>query len=196
MHPNQLAGRVSAVHEWLDALEAMYEDLLSRPEETASAAGFDPDPRTKPCEHRRVWMRGKLCLACDNTGWRPLTRLEREEGLGVDPYSAQVSGGVTVVRDESPSAKRARALRQLDASIAALERSARIRAGLDVAESRDARTFRKVARKEKTLHKILVAIALLRERHHDLYEDLRGRGAYALALIVPGRLERPSEALR
>lgn len=196
MHANQLRGRVDAINEWLDVLESMYEDLLSRPEETASAAGFDPDPRLRPCECRRAWRRGNLCLACDNTRWRPATKQERAEGLGVDPYSAQLSGGVTIVRDESPASRRARELRRLDASITALERMARIRDGLDVTESRDARVFRLVARKHRTLNKLLVALAHLRERRHDLYLDLRGRGAIALALLVPGRIDRPSEVLR
>lgn len=194
MTREDVMNRAEKIREWFDVLDAMYEDLLSRPEETASAAGFDPDPRRKPCEHRRVWMREKLCLACDNTGWRPLTRLERDEGLGVDPYSAQLSSGVTVVRDESPAARRARDLRQLDASISALERMARIRAGLDVPEGREARAFRVVARKHRTLNKILSGLKILRDSHRDLYEDARGTGAVALALLIPGKIERPSGA--
>lgn len=191
MTREDVMNRAEKIRGWLDVLDSMYDDLLSRPEETASASGFDPDPRTKPCEHRRVWMREKLCLACDNTGWRPLTRQEREEGLGVDPYGAQISSGVTVVRDESQSARRAREARRLDASIASLERMARIRAGLDAQEGREARTFRVVSRKHRTLDKILTGLYVLRDQHRDLYEDARGAGAVALALIVPGRIERP-----
>jgi len=38
--------------------------------ETASEPGVDPNAKTRPCEHRPEWMRGRLCLACDNTGLR------------------------------------------------------------------------------------------------------------------------------
>lgn len=189
MHGNQLRGRAEKIAGWLVYLDELYEGLLSRPTETASVSGFDATPRARPCECRAVWRHGRLCLACDNTGWRPLTRQEREESLGVDPYSAAISAGVTIVKDESPSARKARDAERLDSVLAALQRNARIRAGLDVTEGRDSRTFRLVSRKDATLDRILVGLEQLKSRRRDLYEDAHAR-VLALALIVPGRIER------
>jgi hypothetical protein len=40
----------------------------------------------RPCEHRLEWYWGRLCLACENTGWRKATKKELKDGLAFDPY--------------------------------------------------------------------------------------------------------------
>lgn len=158
----------------------MYTGLLSRPEETASITGFDDDPRQRPCEHRREWMRGKLCLACDNTGWR--RRARNEEGL--DPYATEVkAAGVRVV--ESASAKRAREGERIDKIIEGLKRDARLRAGVEVREGPMDRFVRHVGRKDRQLVKIIRTIERLRARGVDRITPL------LLAAEVPGRIREP-----
>lgn len=184
----RISQRAERVLDWLDYLDKLYVGLLSR-SATESEAGFDPSPRCRPCECRVKWRRGNLCLACDNTKWRSLTREERAENLGVDPYSAQVSSGITIVKDESPAAQKARAAQNLDSIISVLQRNERIRSGLDVAESPEARTFRRVSSKDVTLNRILIAIERLRVSR--LWPLDRMTLALLLAKIVPGRIYPP-----
>jgi hypothetical protein len=184
----RLRRRAERISAWLEVYNEAYEELISRPEETASITGFDHAPHSKPCEHRLAWMMGNLCLACDNTGWRPLAKGE----VGVDPYAADISGGVTVVRDESPAVQQAREAERLTASIAALERNARIRAGLEVREDRDLRNVRIVSRRPRILRKIGHGLEVLRTRHPGLYAQVPHRtqaAMLALAMLVPGRID-------
>lgn len=173
--------RVQRLTEWWPILWESYEVLISRSEETSSVAGFDDSPRKRPCECLARWRYGKLCLACDNTGWRKVVGDEE----GVDPYSAQLSRGVTIVKDESPSARRAREAERNDQILAGLERDARVRAGLEAMEDTPLRQFRSVTRKPFTARRILRAVELLRVTDSVAYESLPSdEGFWALAELM------------
>lgn len=188
----EIENRVAKIRGWLDHLEAMYDDLLSRPSETASLSGFDSDPRRVPCEHRLAWMRERLCLACDNSGWRPATKWERDEGLAIDPYATDVSSGFTVVRHESDSARRARDSRRMDAVISGLRRDERIRANLDAPETRESRWLARVGHKGRMLNKILVALEAIRDRYPEVYMNANEEETLRLiAQIIPGKIDNP-----
>lgn len=197
--------RVAKVAAWIDVLEESARELelelLSRRSETASEAGVDPDPRLRPCEHRAEWRRGRLCLACDNTGLRPATKGERAEDMAFDPYllnPPRERYGVT--RDQSDSARRARDLEQLSVAIETLERNARIREGtethegplatvrmMDGLEHRLGRDGRKVAR----------ALDFLRRSYPLQYRQALDRHPVGLALVaglIPGRIHAPAGA--
>lgn len=190
-----IASRVDKIRGWLDRLEVVYEDLLSRPSETASLSGFDPNPCRVPCEHRLAWMRERLCLACDNSGWRPATKWERDEGLAVDPYATDVSSGFTIVRHESDSAKRTRDSRRIDATLAVLRQNERIRANLDAPETVESRLLGRVSRRTRTEVKILRALEHVRAHRPDLYTDVYSEESLRfLASIIPGRIPQPPEA--
>lgn len=193
------AQRVENVAAWLDVIAQSARELelevLSRQSETASEAGTDPDPRLRPCEHRTEWMRGRLCLACDNTGLRPATRQERNEGLAFDPYLLdRPRSVVTVKRDESQAARRARDGERLDAIIASLQRDARLRAGVEVREGA-LRSVRVIASMERGLGRTGRKILSVLE---SLPEDVRRaairgdeRALSILAALVPGRVRTP-----
>jgi hypothetical protein len=184
----RIIGRIRKLRAWFAYLDDVYADVLSRPSEFASPSGFDPEPDVRPCEHHANWKRGKLCLACDNTGWRPLTRREREEAAGIDPYSAQTSKGITIVRDESPASRRARASERIDADIAVLTRNERIRRGSELPETREGRLFR--IHNEKLRHAHWLLVALRRMKHERPH--LRGEAALRwLAFNTPGRIPDP-----
>lgn len=191
----ELDNRVAKIEGWLDRLNEDFEALLSRAHETSGEAGFDPAPRLRPCEHRREWMRGRLCLACDNTGLRRATEKERIEGRAYDPYSLNLPKTTTGVRvDASDAARRSRDIARLDASIASLQRDARIRAGAEVVEDPILRALRLVARRPPALRKIERALGHMREVYPDIYVGLysrKKRSLQALALLVPGRIEPP-----
>jgi hypothetical protein len=190
MYANQLRGRVDKVAAWLSHLNDVYDDLLSRPEETGSTPGFDAQPRVKPCEHRAEWQHGRLCLACDNTGWR--LRAHAEEGI--DPYAAELPRNGTVVSTvETTSSRKAREMARIEAALAILERNERIRAGEEIQEDAILRSLRLVGSRSRTLHKISQAIDYLRSYSPGLYSTLPTgrRGLIALALIVPGVIESP-----
>lgn len=194
------AQRVANVQAWLavieDSMRELELEVLSRSSETASEAGADPDPRLRPCEHRAEWYRGRLCLACDNTGLRPATAKERNEGMAVDPYLLDPPKRDTyaVRRDESTAARRARDGERLDAIIASLQRDSRLRAGVEVREG-ELRYVRMVDRIERQLgrtgRKIL---GVLESLPSDLRSDVLRREEHALALFasrIPGRLRAP-----
>lgn len=192
----KIQQRADRLAEWWPLISEPYESMISRSEETSSVSGFDDSPTTRMCECRLEWRRGKLCLACDNTGWRPATAEERSAGGAVDPYSAQVSSGVTIVRDESPASRRARESERNDAIISGLQRDARIRAGVESAEDTSMRQFRMVARKTRTERRIIQGIELLRQLRPELYARLPERkGLVALAAVmyhlIPGRIPSP-----
>ena len=187
---DRIAGRASDIADWLVYVENLYADLISRPTETGSSSGFDPEPRVKPCEHRAEWRRGRLCLGCDNTNWRPLTPQEREENLGIDPYAAEVKRDVVIV--ESDSMRKARESARMDNVIAALERASQVRAGLEVQETVESRTFRLVSHKHHDLIKISDVIRQLRQDVPALLERISlDQLCWLVAKIMPGSL-RPA----
>jgi len=181
----RIANRAEKVLSWFGYLDDLYGELLSRPEETSSLAGWNDAPRTKPCECRAQWQRGRLCLACDNSGWRKVADGE----TGIDPYSAGVKARSSFLLVESDGAKKARGQRQMDSTILVLERNSLIRDGAELAEGQEARVFRTVSSKATTLTKILWGLALL--VHIDgeaVRRASREALARALAHILPGRL--------
>ena len=190
---DRLTKRAGRISEWLDYVEAMYSDLLSRRSETASRSGFDPRPSLRPCEHRIEWRQGRLCLACDNTGWRQATSKERAEGMGIDPYAADLPKHKTVLV-ESAGVKKAREGRHIDHVISQLERDAQVRAGLEAVEGSQTRVFRSVTtKKTPTLDRILHTLNHLRENDEVIYESLdRSQLCDLLARLVPGPIEEPA----
>lgn len=194
------AQRVENVAAWLDVIAQSARELelevLSRQSETASEAGTDPDPRLRPCEHRTEWMRGRLCLACDNTGLRRATPQERADGLAYDPYLLNPPQRDTynVARDESPSARRARDAERLDAIIASLRRDARLRSGDEVREG-SLRAVRIVSRFDRNLgrdgRKVYDTLARLSPptRLRVLRRDPKALDLFAR--LVPGSLRAP-----
>lgn len=175
MHANQLAGRVAKIEEWMTFLDGVYAELISRSEETPAPPGFDAKPRSRPCEHRGAWRRGRLCLACDNSGWRPLAPGEE----GIDPYRADIKTRFAV--QESESSKQARVWAYIDDKIEALRRDKRIRLGVEVPEGRNLADVRRVEH----------ALGGFGRR---LARELRARpGATAceLAVAIPGRIPSP-----
>lgn len=191
---DRLALRAERIRGWFEYLDELYDAVGLDTANLPTLPGFDNEPRMKPCEHRAEWMRGRLCLGCDNTGWRPLTRVERQEEQGIDPYAADLPKHRHVLV-ESDGAKRARESRLMDAVIAQLERNALIREGVAAQDTPEARRFRAVADKPYVLNKILAAVAYIREHKPDLYESLREeRTLLILAAIIPGRIY-PAPAL-
>jgi hypothetical protein len=175
MHENQLDGRVSKIEGWLAYLESVYAELISRPSESPAPPGFDAGPRTRPCEHRPVWRRGRLCLACDNTGWRPIAKGEE----GIDPYTTDIKTRFAVV--ESDSSRKARLGAYLDDRIEALRRSQRIQLGVEVPEGRDLAAVRR-------------AEGRLGQFGRRLARELRrrpGASPLELATVIPGRIPPP-----
>lgn len=192
----RIADRIKKIELWLSFLDEAYEDLLSRPEETASLSGFhvrsetDPGPRVRPCECRSIWIRHKLCLACDNSGWRPAA--EGEEGI--DPYSAQVPKRASVLLIESDATKKLAQLARLDASIASLERNGLVRDGIEAPEDRELRAYRIVTgRKEhyRSLRRVLRGLRKLLMVVPDALSRPRRMLARALVHLVEGRLAPP-----
>jgi hypothetical protein len=184
----RIVRRAEKIESWFDYLDDLYGGLISRPEETASLSGWDDRPKVRRCECRVQWQRGRLCLACDNTGWRKLAAGE----TGIDPYSAGVKARSSFLLVESDGARRARASRQMDATIATLEQNGLIRKGIEIAEGNDARVFRLIGSKNGTLAKILQALSFLHEIDREAVRGAsRQKLARALAHIVPGRLHCP-----
>jgi hypothetical protein len=173
--PVALENRVSKIEDWLAFLERVYAELLSRPSESPAPPGFDAGPRTRPCEHRPVWRRGRLCLACDNTGWRPIAAGEE----GIDPYTTDIKTRYAVV--ESDSSRKARLGAYLDDKIEALRRSRRIQLGIEVPEGRELAAIRR-------------AEGQLGQFGRRLAKEMRrrpGADARELAVAIPGRIPPP-----
>jgi hypothetical protein len=193
----RIADRAEKIELWLEhssVIESeVYADLLSRREETASLSGWNDKARTRLCECRSQWLRGRLCLACDNSGWRPCAPGEE----GIDPYSAQVPKRASILLIESDETKRHAKQRSMDAQIDMLERFARIRAGLEGLESRELRAIRMVDA-TKVIHmvrKIEQALRLLISYRPDALRAPRRALARALAHLIPGRIYSPPLAL-
>jgi len=170
----RLRTRVAKIRALLEELHDLYDGLASRPEGAASLAGFDDQPRTRPCEHRREWKRGKLCLGCDNTGYRRIAKGEQE----IDPYALDLpktSSGVTL--DESPGAKRARYNAHLDASLAKIAQAQRVQSGREAVEGRELAQVRVVStylKRRPSLVAVVRAVETLRFRDPELYAQLPG----------------------
>jgi hypothetical protein len=195
----RISNRAKKISLWLEHStqieNEVYSDLLSRREETASLSGFhtpsqsDPGPRTRPCECRVRWQRGRLCLACDNSGWRRCAPGEE----GIDPYSAQVPKRGSFLLIEADSTKKAAAQQRMDAQIDMLERFERIRAGLEANEDRELRAFRMVNSVGliHTIKKIEEALRLLLHYRPAALTAPREALARALAYLVQGRVYWP-----
>ena len=193
--------RIAKIESWLDWLqdaEREFEEIvLSRASELASETGADPDPRLRPCEHRVEWMRGGLCLACDNTGLRRATEKERLEGLAYDPYFIDPPRSTyAVVRDESEAARRTAAMERLNTEIAKLQANARIRAGVEVPDDRMTALMRRVAstrRDHPSLRKLEWALSVLGRQDKRLAARAWARDPAVLELIsklIRGRIDR------
>lgn len=189
----RIADRAEKIEGWLEYAEEIYSELISRPEETSSVSGFhmatdqDSGPRTRPCECRAAWQRAHLCLACDNSGWRPCAPGE----AGIDPYSAQVPKRRSFLLNESDGTRKAKETAQRYAVIASLERNERIRDGLEAPEDRETRTLRIVGHKSRMLQKILDALKQLLAVAPDAIRRPKHILARALAYIVQGRVYAP-----
>lgn len=193
----RLVARAEKIEQWLeysgDLENQVYGDLLSRPEETASLSGWNDQAKTRPCECRIQWLRGRLCLACDNTGWRPCAPGEE----GIDPYSAQVPKRGSFLLIESDATKKVAAQQRMDAQIDMLARFERIRHGYEGMESRELRAMRIVESRRLvcTLRKIEEAIKLLLLYRPNVLSAPKRVLARALAHLVKGRIYRPPELL-
>lgn len=175
--------RASKIDGWLAYLEDLYEGLISRTSETNSIAGFDPTPEQTPCRHPQRHMRGRLCLVCENTGWRRVYPWEQ----GIDPYATDLKPGVTVAL-QSPSATAAAQAERINALIAALERGARVESGEEAPETRELRNFRLVAHKHTSLVRIIATLGHMRSAHPSLLRLPRPDLCALLARIVPGSI--------
>ena len=137
----RLEEKAAIVDEWFVWIRERYESFVSRVETGMAGQGFDSNPDSKPCEHRREWRRGKLCLACDTTGWRKATKQEKKDGLARDPYSFNLPKEQTKMV-ESDSSRRAHHAALLDAEIDKLRLNERVREGTDILEDRSLRQYR------------------------------------------------------
>lgn len=191
-------AKIESWLDWLDDAEREYEEIvLSRRSELASETGVDPDPLLRPCEHRDAWMRGGLCLACDNTGLRRATSKERDEGLAYDPYLINPPRSTFAVRrDESDAARRTANMERLNAAISTLQRDARIRAGAEVPDDAITSLLRRVQatrRDHPTLRKLEWALGVMRRLDESLYVRALHRDHHALRLLgrmISGRLKK------
>lgn len=192
---------MSKILDWLLWANERVADLISRKAETSSESGWDPSPSVRPCEHRLEWMREKLCLGCDNTGFRPLTAKERDEGSGIDPYSLDVpavKGGwsVSTNTEESAAQKRSAWLALLNEAIARMERDAAMREGRGVRLDTATRDILKLSVVPPTLQKIEKALLRLRTEKEHLYWKLPNdqEALFQLSLWVPGQI-RPAPSV-
>ncbi len=188
--------KMEKVRGWLDYLDEMYDVLLSRKSETASTSGWDDRPRLRPCEHRLEWKRGQLCLACDNTGLRPLASGEE----GIDPYAlgaSAIRGGFTASTnlDETEAQRRSARSQKLTSALEALERQSAVRDGIEAEEDAILVKLRKVSRKPRSLRRVERALAVMRETEPDDYALVgrpeETRALLRLTLLVRGQLDPP-----
>jgi hypothetical protein len=191
---DKLDEKADIVEEWFLWIESLYADLLSRPSETNSESGFNPLPTTRPCEHRAAWYRRKLCLACDNTGWRRATKKEQDEGLACDPYSRNLpKSQVSFI--ESESSRRAQQASRLDSIISALDHHALIRDGDDIVESRELRQFRLAAQKPRAAKQVIACLHRVQGYGFQNFLDRR-EICLVIAMMVGRRLPWPPQSLR
>lgn len=194
----KIAQRADRLELWWPLLNEPYDNLISRSEYPTAQGGQDKHPHSKPCEHRLAWRVGKLCLGCDNTGWRRLTKAERANEQGIDPYLTNISSGITIIRDESPTSRRVRESKTRDAQLAALQRDARIRAGVEAEEDRMMRNYRMVENKRRTVVRITKGVEILRLVRPSLYEQLPNRAslialAKVMYRVLPGHIPLPGD---
>ena len=182
----KLDEKADIIAGWLDWIEEQYAGLISRLSETGSLSGFNDLPTTRPCEHRVAWRRGKLCLACDNTGWRKATKKERDEGIARDPYSFELPKS-TVKIVESESSRMAQEAARLDSIIMTLDRHARVREGTDTLEDREVRQFRIITTRPKEAKYVIAALRRVQVYGFDQFLDRREL-CLLLASLVGKRL--------
>jgi hypothetical protein len=185
------------IRAWLYHLDEIYDVLHSRVSETPSTSGWNPKPLERPCECRLSWRKGKLCLLCDNTRIRKCW--PGEEGIDLYALGAKAKrGGFSAksAEDESEAQKQAARFALLNARIEALERSQRIRDGIEAVEDSLMRKLRMVEHKPYALVKIELALRLLQADHLEDYENLpEGEvGLLRLAAMIPGRIAKPPSA--
>jgi len=149
--------RAEIVLLWFDWIEGKYDDMISREESASAPAGFDAAPVSRPCEHRREWRRGKLCLACDNTGWRKSTAKEKQDGIAFDPYAFEVPDTKVKVND-SASSKFEQEAAKITSILSMLANHAAIRAGEDFAEDRYIAQYRKACQKPEGAKVVIAAL--------------------------------------
>ena len=183
--PDQLEARADKIYRWFEYARELYERPHGRAEGAAEGEGFDPAPDRRRCEHRRQWMANKLCLACDNTGWRPCA--DGEEGT--DPYAVNIKGSVT---REVPVVLEGE---RLDEAIARLEHLAAVRAGTDLTEDRQTRHYRLVSHKPGTLNRILATLERIKLAMPE-FRPLSDEGLLLLAALVPGKITPVEEVVR
>lgn len=203
-------NRHEKLKAWLavlwDSLE-VYDDLLSRPEESSSLSGFAPEP----------WLRG-VCARCGGVGCEVdersrLRYLEYEPELAkrrgarertmrdvgrvyyrdIDPYREGV--GVRTSWNGGALSKTVRDARARDASIARLERMERIRAGLEVPEDRDVRQVRIVGQRLRGFtSRLLGAVDSLPGHLRRALHAEDETALDALDALLPGRIPGPPPA--
>lgn len=174
--------RADIVLWWLDWLEAQYENLLSREESAMAPAGFDAAPDKVMCEHRHQWKRGKLCLACDNTGWRRATHKERLDEIAADPYAREIPKSIVKV-NTSESSKAAQDAAKLDNIINTLIHNESVRNGKDVMEDKDLYLYRQACHKPKEAQLIIACL-----RRIQLYGFQNFLDRYEIAQLIAGML--------
>lgn len=194
------------IEDWIFWEADRAANLIARKEETAAESGWDPAPRTRPCEHRVEWMRGKLCLGCNNTNYRRLTPKERDENQGIDPYALDVKaikGGFTALSndDESAAQRRSAHMAQLTRVINQIERTTALREGREGELNQAMKDMLKLSFVPAPLRKIHAALFRMHEEKPWLYKGLVlwGKPISQLALLqlsfwVPGQI-RPAPSV-
>lgn len=196
LKPKEAAARADKLAGWLQWISELYSsvDIGAAGDQPA---GFDADPRLRPCEHRAEWYRGGLCLACENTGWRKATKKERGEGMAFDPYAFELPKSQWRVL-ESESSVRAREGEHLDAIIARCQRDERIRAGKEAKADRSMSAYLQVQQFPAGYGRVRRGLMLFQSARPHAYDRLPQRAALEeLARFmwdhVPGKiLEAPT----
>lgn len=198
------SNRHEKLRTWLAVLEdasEVYEDLVSRPEESSSLSGFAPEP----------WRKGR-CGLCGGLGCEYDER-SRKRYLALEPHDSRLreavlrdvgrvyyrdldeyrqGANVRVSWNGGELSKAVRDARARDASIARLERMERMRQGLEVEEDRDVRQLRLIGQRLRGF------TSRLRVALDRLPADVRRRarageeaGLDALDALLPGRIPSP-----
>jgi hypothetical protein len=191
-----LENRYRNIEDWLAWGEERYTDLISRATETAGSAGWDSEPRQRPCECRIEWRRGSLCLQCDNTRFR---RCDKDDPRAVDLYALGVSavkGGFSAASagDESTAQKHAASIARISSILASLERTRLQREGVEAEPDKSMRELISLVgdtldRAPRQYRVITRAVHDLNARYPRLGAQLPGRvGIIALSVLIPGKI--------
>jgi hypothetical protein len=183
---DKIEERASVVRDWLVWLQEMYAETISRQEEMrGSESGFDPQPHRIACRHPRKAKKGKLCMACDNTGWREATAQEKNEGMALDPYAGDLPKKRTamILSDELSETQ------LLDATIANLDRLVRVRDGEDILEDRALMQYRIVSQKPPSAVRVISAMNRIKHYGFDNFLDLHE--VCVMAALLTGPLRAP-----